>query len=347
MKIAFIINDHATEKWNYTTPALGFAAYKRGHDVYFIGVGELSYASKGHLAVRSKSIEEKKTFKSEETFFKALQKEELKTISSNDLDVLFLRNNPADEINERDWAYNAAFIFGEIAMRNGVIVLNHPSSLAGAVNKMYFQHFPEILRPKTIITRDHKEIKEFFKEQKQKMILKPLQGSGGTNVFMMDKKNEHNLSQTIDAICRDGFVIAQEYLNEATEGDTRLFIMNGEPLQVNGQYAIMQRVNSTGDIRSNIHAGGRPQKAKMTDQIMELAEIVRPKLVQDGMFLVGIDIVGSKLMEINVFSPGGLNVMGQMYETDFATEVIKSIEKKVYYKSMYSDYLFNSRLATL
>jgi len=346
MKIAFIINDHSTEAPNYTTPGLGYAAYKRGHDVYFIGVGELSYGSKGHLTVRSKTISGKK-FNSQETFFKALQKEEFTRITSKDLDVLFLRNNPADEINERDWAQNAAFIFGEIAMKDGVIVLNHPNSLAGAVNKMYFQHFPEILRPKTIVSRDHDEIKAFFKTQKQKMILKPLQGSGGTNVFMIDKKNEHNLSQTIDAICRDGFVIAQEYLPEAKNGDTRLFIMNGEPLQVNGQYAIMQRVNASGDIRSNIHAGGRPQKAKMTDQIMKLADIVRPKLVQDGMFMVGIDIVGDKLMEINVFSPGGLNVMGQMYDVDFSTPVIESIEKKVHYKEMYHDYLFNSRLATL
>ncbi|WP_435414888.1 glutathione synthetase [Polaribacter aestuariivivens] len=346
MKIAFIINDHKTEKANYTTPALGYAAYKRGHDVYFIGVGELSYASKGHLSVRSKTISGKK-FNSQETYFNALQKEDFSTITSEELDVLFLRNNPADEINERDWAQNAAFIFGEIAMNNGVIVLNHPKSLAGAVNKMYFQHFPEILRPKTIISRDHQEIKDFFKKQKQKMILKPLQGSGGTNVFMMDKKNEHNLTQTIDAIARDGFVIAQEYLKEASKGDTRLFLMNGKPLKVNGKYAIMQRINASNDIRSNIHAGGKPATVKMTDQIMELADIVRPKLVQDGMFLVGIDIVGDKLMEINVFSPGGINVISQMYDEDFATPIIKAIEKKVYYKSMYSNYLFNSRLATL
>ena len=346
MKLAFIINDHDTEKPNYTTPGLGYAAYKRGHDVYYIGVGELAYASKGHLSVRCKTISESK-FNSQETYFKAVQKEKFTRISSEKLDVLFLRNNPADEIGVRDWAQNAAFIFGEIAMRNGVLVLNHPLSLAGAVNKMYFQHFPEIVRPKTIISRDHDEIKEFFKEQKQKMILKPLQGSGGTNVFLMDKKNEHNLAQTIDAIARDGFVIAQEYLKEATNGDTRVFLMNGEPLEVNGKYAMMQRVNTSKDIRSNVHAGGRPESAKMTDQIRELAEIVRPKLVQDGMFLVGLDIVGNKLMEINVFSPGGLNISNQMYNEDFCTPVIESIEKKVYYKEMYDDYLFNSRLATL
>jgi len=218
-------------------------------------------------------------------------------------------------------------------MRDKVLVLNHPNSLAGAVNKMYFQHFPEILRPRTIITRDHKEIREFFKEQNGKMILKPLQGSGGANVFLMDKENEKNLSQTIDAIIRDG--------------DTRLFLMNGKPFEVDGSYAIMQRVNSSGDIRSNIHAGGKPKKVKMTHTILELAEIVRPKLVQDGMFLVGIDIVGDKLMEINVFSPGGLNIMGSMYEVDFSSKVIESIEKKVYYNELYSNYLFNSRLATL
>ncbi|RFN57770.1 glutathione synthetase [Marixanthomonas ophiurae] len=347
MKIAFIINDHVTEKPNYTTPALGYAAYKRDHNVFFIGVGELAYASDGHLSARCKTITGKK-FNNQETYFKAVQKEEFTKITSAELDVLFLRNDPSDEIDEREWAQNAAFIFGEIAMQDKVLVLNHPSTLASAVNKMYFQHFPEILRPKTIITRDQQEIKDFFKEQKQKMILKPLQGSGGKNVFMMDSKSEKNLSQTIDAICRDGFVIAQEYLPEAKNGDTRLFLMNGVPLQsADGKYAIMQRVNASGDIRSNIHAGGKPQKVKMTDQILELAEIVRPKLVQDGMFLVGIDIVGDKLMEINVFSPGGLNVMGEMYKTDFAVEVIKSIEKKVHYNDTYEDYLFNSRLATM
>ena len=219
MKIAFVINDHNTEQVKYTTPTLGYAAYKRGHDVYYIGVGELGYASDGNLMAMGKSISDRK-FKQQETYFKAVQEQALEPVSSEELDVLFLRNDPSDEIGEREWAQNAAFIFGEIAVRNGVLVLNHPTSLASAVNKMYFQHFPEVLRPETIITRNEAEIRAFFKKQKQKMILKPLKGSGGTNVFMMDKKNEHNLSQTVEAICRDGYVIAQEYLPAATEGRT-------------------------------------------------------------------------------------------------------------------------------
>ena len=346
MKIAFIINSHETEQVKYTTPTIGYAAYKRGHDVFYIGVGELGYASDGNLIAMGKTITDRK-FKSQETYFKAVQEQELQQVSSEDLDVLFLRNDPSDEIGEREWAQNAAFIFGEIAVKNGVLTLNHPPSLASAVNKMYFQHFPEILRPETIITRNEEEIRDFFKKQKNKMILKPLKGSGGTNVFIMDKKNEHNLSQTIEAICRDGYVIAQEYLPAATKGDTRLILMNGDPLKVDGEYAVIQRVNAEGDIRSNIHAGGKPDKVKVTDKMLELAEVVRPKLVQDGMFLVGIDIVGDKLMEINVFSPGGLNMMSRAYEADFATAVVQSIERKVAYQKTYGGTLENKMLATL
>lgn len=346
MKLAFIINDHETEKWDYTTNTLGYAAYKRGHDVYYIGVGELAYVKDGHLSAQCKTISGTK-FQSEKTFFAAVQKQDFQQITSEDLDVIFLRNNPADEIGEREWAQNAAFIFGEIALLDNAIVLNHPKSLASAVNKLYFQHFPEILRPKTIITRNIEEVKAFFKSQKEKMILKPLQGSGGKNVFLMDKKNAHNLNQTVEAVCRDGYVIAQEYLPEATEGDIRLFLLDGKPLEVDGNYAAIRRVNASDDVRSNIHAGGSVKKAKITPEILELVDIVRPKLVQDGMFLVGIDIVGNKLMEINVFSPGGLNLMGELYGVDFTGPVIDSLERKVRYKQMYPDYLDNNRIATL
>src|SRR5690606_8707489 len=185
-------------------------------------------------------------------------------------DVLYLRNDPSEDINKRNWAQNAAYIFGQIAVRDGVIVLNDPDKLADAINKMYFQHFPEILRPKTIITRDAKDILDFFEEQKQRIILKPLQGSGGKNVFIVDKKSKENLNQIIEAISVDGFIIAQEYLPKAKEGDTRFFLMNGVPLEKNGVYAAMKRVNKEGDIRNNIHAGGKGMKADVDEEMMEL-----------------------------------------------------------------------------
>nr|MDQ3101894.1 glutathione synthase [Bacteroidota bacterium] len=203
------------------------------------------------------------------------------------------------------------------------------------------------LRPRTLITRDVEEIRNFFEEQKQKMILKPLQGSGGSNVFKVDAKTIGNLSQIIDAISRDGYVIAQEYLTAAKDGDIRLFVMNGSPLIVDGKYAAFRRVGAKGDIRSNISAGGHPENVKITDEILQLVEVVRPKLVSDGMFLVGLDIVGDKLMEINVLSPGGLNVVSQMQKVNFLQPVIEAIEKKVQYKKLYGTTIPNKNIAMM
>ena len=346
MNNAFIINDFATEQASFTTIFLAATAHKRGHKVYVFGVGDLGYSSDGHMVAKAQTVGDQK-YQTNETFFKALKASESVKISSQDLDVLHLRNDPSDDINKRNWAQNAAYIFGQIAVRDGVIVLNDPVKLADAINKMYFQHFPEILRPKTIITRDAKDILEFFEEQKQRIILKPLQGSGGKNVFIVDKKSKENLNQIIEAISVDGFIIAQEYLPKAKEGDTRFFLMNGVPLQRDGVCAAMKRVNKKGDIRNNIHAGGKGMKADVDDEMMELVKILKPKLVQDGMFLVGADIVGNKLMEINVFSPGALNMISRMHGINFAEVVIESIENKVAYKKLYGDYVDNLTIATL
>lgn len=151
----------------------------------------------------------------------------------------------------------------------------------------------------------------------------------------------------IDAVSRDGYVIVQEYLPAAAEGDTRLFMMNGRPLRVKGRYAAFRRVRRGEDMRSNVHAGGAISEAKITDAELRIAEIVRPKLVQDGMFLVGLDIVGDKLMEINVFSPGGLGSAQKFTKVNFARYVIGAIERKVRYAQFYGRNFDNVDMCTL
>ncbi len=132
-----------------------------------------------------------------------------------------------------------------------------------------------------------------------------------------------------------------------SEGDTRLFLMNGQPLRDKGKYAAFRRVRSGGDMRSNIHAGGKLREAKIDDTAIRIAEIVRPKLVQDGMFLVGLDIVGDKLMEINVFSPGGLGIAQTFTGVNFTNVVIDALERKVQYMSYYRRNFDNVEMATL
>ena len=133
----------------------------------------------------------------------------------------------------------------------------------------------------------------------------------------------------IDAVIRDGYCVAQEYLPAAPKGDVRLFVMNGRPLKHDGKYAAFRRVNKTGDARSNMHSGGESEPVEVTDKMLRLVEIVRPKLVSDGMFLVGLDIVEDKLIEINVFSPGGLGSSSEFAGIDFCEVVIHDLERKV------------------
>ncbi|MDH4276582.1 MAG: glutathione synthetase [Acidimicrobiia bacterium] len=347
MRVGFVVNDIKTEEAGYTTTRLGVALTNRGHEAWTINVGDLAY-DPDELVRADASKVPKARYKDGIAYMRDLHGKNVirERVTVDHLDVLFLRNVPSDEKGKREWAKTAALDFGRVAMRHGVIVLNDPNGLAKAENKMYFQLFPEEVRPTTLISRDRKLIREFVNDQ-GRAVIKPLHGSGGESVFLVRSDQPHNLNQMIDAVARDGYIIAQEYLPKAENGDTRLFLMNGEPLRHKGRYAAFRRVRSGGDMRSNLHAGGTLAKATLTDDDFRLAEIVRPKLVQDGMFLVGIDIVGDKLMEINVFSPGGLGSAQKLEGVNFNDAVVDSLERKVSYMGYYRRNFENVDLATL
>lgn len=348
MKIGFVVNEIATEETGYTTSRLAISAINRGHEVWTMGVGDMAYETDDHIYARARSVPRAK-YKTTDTYLRDLQGRAAvhERICVDELDVLLLRNDPSTDATRRPWAASAGVVFGRVAMRHGVIVLNDPDGLSKAANKMYFQTFPEEVRPKTVITRDRNEIKEFAREQNGHIVLKPLQGSGGANVFLVRPEDVPNLNQMIDAVSRDGYVIAQEYLEAASEGDTRLFLMNGQPLRHKGKYAAFRRERTGGDMRSNIHAGGKLAPAAIDSIALRVAEIVRPKLVQDGMFLVGLDIVGDKLMEINVFSPGGLGSAQKFEGVNFCRTVIEALERKVQYMGYYRRKFDNIEMSTL
>ena len=348
MRLGLVVNDIKTEESGYTTSRLAVAAINLGHEVWVMGVGDLAYDPDDKIRARARTAP-KKSYKTSETYLRDLQGKTAvsERITVDDLDVLLVRNDPASDAISRPWAASAGIVFGRVAMRHGVIVLNDPNGLAKATNKMYFQAFPEAVRPRTLITRDRNEIKSFAKEMGGSIVLKPLQGSGGESVFLVRPEDVPNLNQMIDAVSRDGYVIAQEYLPAAAEGDMRLFLMNGLPLRYKGKYAAFRRVRTGGDMRSNIHAGGKLRKAEVSESDLRIAEMVRPKIVQDGMFLVGLDIVGDKLMEINVFSPGGLGSAQKFEGVNFSRGVIHALERKVQYAEYYQRNFNNEEMAVL
>ena len=345
MKIGFVVNDVMTEQPVYTTVRLAMQATNMGHEAFLMGMGDFAYEVDGSLSARARGVSGK-NYRSTQRYLEDVQMPDLEQqISLSEFDVVMLRSDPAADAADAPWANNAGVAFGQLIASSGVLVVNDPGTLANALSKAYFQHFPEVVRPRTMITRDQARIAGFVAELGGKAVLKPLQGSGGSGVFLVTKQESPNLSQIIEAIARDGYVVAQEYLTEARNGDVRMFVMNGKPLKVNGKYAAFRRKSTGSDIRSNMSAGGKATAVTVTDEMLELVDVVRPKLVADGMFLVGLDIVGDKLMEVNVFSPGGLGSSTALYEENFAAAVIEDLERKVGIRDHYRQ-LHNVDLAT-
>ena len=348
MRIAFFVNSIEGETANYSTTHLALAALNRGHDICYLTPADFVLRPDDSLAVRALTLPSNK-YKKAETLFEGLQSKEtrVETIDVTELDILLLRNDPSEDAADRPWAAHVGAVFGRMAADRGVIVLNDPDGLARAQNKLYFQEFPASVRPETLISKSIDEIRGFIESQPKGVILKPLQGSGGKNVFKIASPKDSNLNQIFEAVSGEGYLIAQGFMPEAAEGDVRFFLMNGRPLQREGKYAAFRRAPAKGEIRSNIHAGGSAEKIEVNDTMLRIAETVRPKLVQDGMFLVGLDIVGDKLLEINVFTPGGLNNLSQMYDTDFTQSVIAALEEKVAIRAAYAGGIGNRQLATL
>lgn len=343
MKLGIVVNVMDSDEAGATTYRLAADAINSGHEVWVMSTGNLAYNPDDTIGAFARTVPRGRYTSAR--FLEVFNggKAVNEWITLDDLDVLLLRSNPSVQ---RAWAQSAGIHFGRLAMRHGVIVLNDPNGLAKAMNKLYLQTFPDKVRPRTLVTRNLSRIEQFLDDEGV-IIVKPLQGSGGKGVFIVRNDEEHNLEEIIEAVSRDGYVVAQEYLPAAAEGDTRLFLMNGLPLRHKGKYAAFRRIRTGEDIRSNIHAGGRLRRAEMNDTTFQLAEMVRPRLVEDGMFFVGLDIVGDKLMEINVFSPGGLGSAQKFEKVNFTYAVLQALERKVQYMKFYRRNFSNVELATL
>jgi glutathione synthase len=349
MMIAFFVNAIEDEYPRYTTTLLAYEASRRGHDVCYVTPGDFVMSADDGMHVHARLVPPSDAkARTGEKFFEDLKDtKKTKLIDITDIDVLMLRNDPSNDALERPWAEDAGIQFGRRAAQRGVLVLNDPGSLSLAMNKLYFQSFPREVRAETLITRNPSDVKKFAKKHGNKIVLKPLQGSGGQGVFLVDAKSASNLNQMIDAISRDGYIIAQTYVPEADKGDIRLFLMNGVPLAVDGKYAAMRRVGAKDDIRSNIHAGGKAKPARITERELRVAELIRPKLLKDGMFLVGIDIIGDTILEVNVFTPGNLHSCSEMEGVNFAEAIMASIERKVEIAKEFPDQFDNRTLAVM
>ena len=210
----------------------------------------------------------------------------------------------------------------------GVTVVNDPMSLVRATSKLYLEEFPEKIRPRSLVTRDPEAIERFVREVGHSVV-KPLYGAKGRNVFMIEDENETNLAQMTEAVLQDGYAIVQEFVDGGEDGDARIFLLDGQLLQRDGTLAAFRRLSTGNDPRANISAGGRSVAMEIGDVERGIIEAMSSKLVADGMYFVGIDVVGDKVVEINAESPGGMQSVERLYEIDVCPTVIEALERRV------------------
>lgn len=347
MKICFVLNDVATESCG-TSVIILRKAYQRGHDVYVMGVGDfIFYRDKGVL-LRCKKLPEKLKDNSVEEFWNQVRSEDLKKeiVSSKTMDIVFLRNNPTEEGIGRKWAEHSGIAFGQMIKKEGVLVLNDPAGLSQAfIDKLYFEELPAGIKPNSLITRSSEEVLKFWEENNREIVLKPLEGSRGKDVYKISRERR-NLTQILNTLIGQGYVIAQEYLPEVKNGDVRVLMMNGKILEQDGELGIIRRFNEDkNEFRSNLVLGATPSKGKLTEEIKNIASVVGPKLIEDGLFFVGLDVVGDKLIEINVLSPGDMHYTDITGMTDFTDSIVSALEHKVVYKNQHRKFC-NKELAT-
>ena len=323
MRFFFLVNDATQLEAKQTTTMLIAAAAEQGHEVLISGVKDLSYSTEGAPLFRTRRIR-KGSKSSRKKLIRAIVKGKINGVTPGPADVVMIRTNPARDISNKS-AHMLALNAAAWCHEKGCRVFNHPRGLVKASSKLYLLSLPASVRPKTIVSHQSEEINLFIERLGGPAVLKPLQGTRGNDVFFVPSTQGNNYNQIIDVLLRQGPVMVQEYLPEAEKGDTRVVVLNGEILQKDGKTASVQRVPGKGELRSNIHAGGSAQPGIISAPIEEAVKLIGPKLVQDGLFLVGLDFIGGKIIEANVFSTGGLRDAERFTEVLFAQHVIEEI----------------------
>ncbi len=235
-----------------------------------------------------------------------------------DADAVFIRKDPP---------FTDEYLWLTLVLDHldgSTLVVNSPRGLREANEKLYAHHFPEIVPP-TIMTSHRDEILRFLSDVGGKAVIKPIDGHGGVGVFLL-ANGDSNLNGLIEAVTHNGArnAIVQALIPEIyEEGDKRILLLDGEFL------GVVARMPSAGDLRSNIHVGGTAVPAQLTGADEAIIETMRDRLLADRLFFVGLDVIGGKLIEVNVTSPTLIQQMSRLMGKNLATPVIERLEEKI------------------
>lgn len=311
MRIVFVMDPLANVDIDAdTTFAFMLAATQRGHVVYYTRQRDLF--ARGDVA--GAVVQRADVRRVHGDHFTLHDPER---VDLGDFDVVFQRTDPPFDID-----YLHAVHILELAEERGTLVVNKPSGLRAANEKLYALHFVDVI-PDTLVASGKEEILAFAAEQGGRCILKPVDGHGGEAVFLLDV-DDRNKNALIEVMTAHGTrrAICQRYLPDARHGDKRIIMLDGEPL------GAILRVPRADEHRGNIHVGGTVEKTELTPREREICAAVGPRLRADGLWFVGLDVIGDHLTEVNVTSPTGIQEMSRLDDVDGAGAVIEWMERR-------------------
>jgi glutathione synthase len=293
-----------------TTFAFMVEALGRGHDLFFVALKDL-YALGRQAMAHARRCEVMRAT----PHFRFL--DDGAQYPLEHFDAIFMRKDPPAD---------AAYLYGtmllSLADSRRTFVLNNPAGLREANEKLYALNFPGAIPP-TIVTYEIVRLKKFMEDQGGEIIVKPLDGHGGEGVFLAHTR-DRNLNAILEAVTRFETrpIMGQRYIPEIRDGDKRLIVLNGEPL------GCTLRVPREDEHRGNIHVGGNCVKAEITARDREICRMMRPRLERDGLYFVGLDIIGNYMTEVNVTSPTGVQEIDQLDGVNLEAKVIDFVEER-------------------
>jgi len=291
--------------------AMMLEAQKRGYEIYYMEMQDL-YLDQGQGRASTQKI---KVFDDADHWYELSDPQD---IALSDLDAILMRKDPP---------FDTEFIYAtymlERAEVEGTLIVNKPQSLRDCNEKLFTAWFAD-LTPRTLVTRNDKQIRSFHQELKD-IIIKPLDGMGGSSIFRI-KEEDANVGVIIETLTNHGqqYAMVQEYMPEIVDGDKRILIVNGEPMPY-----CLARIPAQGETRGNLAAGGRGVARPLSPSDKLIAETIAPELKKRGLYFVGLDVIGDKVTEINVTSPTCIREIEAAYPINISGKLMDAIEENI------------------
>lgn len=312
MKLAFIVDSlHTLKPYKDSSYAMMRAAQQRGHTVAVLEVGDL-YVRDAQVFARSRLLS------IDDTDTPWWQLGDPAEAALNAFDFVLMRKDPPFDIE-----YVVSTYMLELAQQQGARVLNDPRAVRDHNEKFAITRFAAFTVP-TLITRDIARIRSFLDEFGE-IVVKPLDAMGGSGIFKLNR-GDANVNAICETLSEAGTrtLMAQRFITEIRDGDKRILIIDGAVMP----YALA-RIPAADDFRGNLAAGARGEAQPLTPREREIAEALAPTLKAEGLFIVGLDVIGGYLTEVNVTSPTGMREIAAQTDCDPAECVIDALESRL------------------